>query len=41
MADKIVHVKLKGDDTEKVIQATDAVDDGIALVVKYTMPLAQ
>lgn len=34
MANIIVYVKLKGDDAEKAIEATDATDDSFTLVVK-------
>jgi hypothetical protein len=34
MANITVYVKLKGDDAEKSLAATDATDDGFSLVVK-------
>ncbi|MGF6813171.1 hypothetical protein OKW30_008388 [Paraburkholderia sp. Clong3] len=34
MATMTIHVKLKGDDAEKEIPATDAVDDGFILIVR-------
>jgi hypothetical protein len=33
MVDKVIYVKLKGEDSEKEIQATDAIDDGFTLVL--------